>query len=47
MVGNARFVNVTLLARKLGGTKINIVSNTFARFASPKYGLKYLVTHSS
>jgi len=41
MVGDARFVNAKLLARKLGGTEINIVLNTFVNFASPKYGLKY------
>ena len=41
MVGDARFVNVKLLTRKLGGTEINIVLNTFVRFASPKYGLEH------
>jgi len=34
---------VTLSARKLGGTKINIVLNTSVRFVSPKYGLEYRV----
>jgi len=43
MVGNARFVNVKLLTRKLGVTEINIVLNIFVRFVSPKYGLKYRV----
>jgi hypothetical protein len=41
MVGDARFVNVKLLTRKLGGTEINIVLNIFAEFASQKYGLKH------
>jgi len=41
MVGNARFVNVKLLTRKLGVTETNIVPNTFVRFVSPKYGSKY------
>ena len=41
MVSDARFVNVELLARKLGGTETHIVLNTFVRFVSPKYGLKY------
>ena len=41
MVGNARFVNVKLLARKLGGTEISIVLNTSVRFVFPKYGLAY------
>lgn len=43
MVGNARFVNVKLLMRKLGVTEINIALNIFARFVFPKYGLKYRV----
>jgi len=34
---------VTLSARKLGGTKINIVLNTSVRFVSLKYGLVYRV----
>jgi len=41
MVGNARFANAKLLTKKLGVTEINIVLNIFARFVSPKYGLKY------
>ena len=41
MVGDARFVNVKLWARKLGGTEIHIVLNTFVRFVSLKYGLRY------
>ncbi len=41
MVGDARSVDVALLARKLGGTKTNTVSNMYVRFASQKYGLKY------
>jgi len=32
-----------LSARKLGGTKINIVLNTSVRFVSLKYGLVYRV----
>jgi hypothetical protein len=46
MVGNARFVNAKLLTRKLGVTEINIVLNIFARFVSPKYGLKHKVKTS-
>jgi len=41
MVGDARFANVKLLTRKLGGTETNIVLNIFAEFASQKYGLKH------
>jgi hypothetical protein len=43
MVGNARFVNAKLLTRKHGVTEINIALNIFARFVSPKYGLKHEV----
>ena len=47
MVGDARFVNVKLRVRKLGGTEINIVLNTSVNFASPKYGLKYRLNVST
>ena len=43
MVGNARFVNEKLLARKLGVTEINIVLSIFARFVFPKFGFDYRV----
>jgi hypothetical protein len=45
MVGNARFVNVKLLTKKLGATETNIVPNMFARFVFPKCGSKYRVKH--
>jgi hypothetical protein len=38
---------VTLSAKKLGGTKINIVLNTSVRFVSPKYGSVYRVNVES
>jgi len=47
MVGNARFVNVKLLTRKLGVIEINIVLNIFVRFVFPKYGFKYRAAHAS
>ncbi len=43
MVGNARFVNINLLTRKLGATEINIVPNIFVRLVFPKYGFKWHV----
>lgn len=43
MVGDARFVNGTLLTRKLGVAGINIVLNIFAGFVFPKYGFKHRV----
>lgn len=45
MAGYARFADVTLSAKKLGGTRINTVLNTFAGFASPRYGLGYKTKH--
>jgi len=38
MVGNARFVNVNSLVRKLGEIGISIVPNISVRFVFPKYG---------
>jgi len=38
MVGDARFVNVNLLVRKLGEIGISIVPNIFVGFVFPKCG---------